>query len=473
MSMQGIRVACGCAAFLVFAAAAAAQQPASGQPATPPLNPTQETDKEQPEGPALDVGPAKLRVGGFVGLNSIYRSTNSGGGVGTNFASIPYADTLQGNVSEFRLSAQPSRLSIRVDADFPDGPRFNRLSGYFEMDFAGATPGNVAVSASGDGLRLRMAFAEVQYKQTWFLAAGQAYSLMTAPKNQLSIWPADVELTQAVDLNYVAGMIWTRSPQLRLTWRPSTRFNWALSVENPEQQLGAGLVTLPACCAADIEAQYNTGGNELRVPNLMPDFSTRVIYSPGRAFHVDAGGVLRVFRHAVAPYHDDFKAVGGGVSVNLRVNPTRTTKIVGQGAVGSGLGRYIGGMVPDAAFRSDGSISLVDTTSWVGGVEQSVTSRMSLGGYFSGVNTDANYFTDLDGSAIGFGYPGSSNSNNHTVREITATGAYQIVSTPSRGSAQFNAQVSWLKREPFSTPPGGLSSAGAFMFLAQVRYNLP
>ena len=129
---------------------------------------------------------------------------------------------------------------------YPEGTRFHRLSGYFEMDFAGATPGNVAVTTSGVGFRLRLAFAEVQYGQTFFLAAGQAFSLMTAPKDQLSIWPADVELSQAVDLNYVAGMVWTRSPQLRLTWRPSTRFNWAVSVENPEQQLGKGLVTLPA-----------------------------------------------------------------------------------------------------------------------------------------------------------------------------------------------------------------------------------
>jgi hypothetical protein len=92
---------------------------------------------------------------------------------------------------------------------------------------------------------------------------------MTAPKDQLSIWPANVELTQAVDLNYVAGMVWNRSPQLRLTWRPSKRFNWATSVENPEQQLGSGVVTLPQCCAADIDAQYNTGADELRTPNLM------------------------------------------------------------------------------------------------------------------------------------------------------------------------------------------------------------
>jgi hypothetical protein len=212
--MERIRIGFGCAAFLAFAAAAAAQpsQPAPpGQAAPRPLNPTQEIAGEQPEGPSLDVGPAKLRVGGYVGLHGIYRSTNSGGGVGTNFATIPYADTVQGNVSESRLSAQASRLSLRVDADYPEGPRFHRLSGYFEMDFAGATPGNVAVTTSGAGFRLRLAFAEVQYGQTWFLAAGQAFSLMTAPKDQLSVWPGDVvtsrrhELRGGHDLESVAA----------------------------------------------------------------------------------------------------------------------------------------------------------------------------------------------------------------------------------------------------------------------------
>ena len=161
-----------CAAFLALAAAAAAQPAPAGQSPARPLNPTQEIAKEEPEGPSIDAGPAKLRVGGYVGLHAIYRSTNSGGGPGTNFATIPYADIVQGNVSELRLSAQASRLSLRVDADYPEGPRFHRLSGYFEMDFAGATPGTVAVTASGVGFRLRLAFAEVQYGKAWFLAAG-------------------------------------------------------------------------------------------------------------------------------------------------------------------------------------------------------------------------------------------------------------------------------------------------------------
>ena len=48
------------------------------------------------------------------------------------------------------------------------------------LRFAGATPGNVAVTTSGVGFRLRLAFAEVQYGQKFFLAAGQAFSLVDA-----------------------------------------------------------------------------------------------------------------------------------------------------------------------------------------------------------------------------------------------------------------------------------------------------
>src|SRR5262245_54514054 len=142
---------------------AAAEQSSStttSQPSTQstppqrPHNPAQEVARDQPEGPAVDLGPAKLRFGGYVGVMGIYRSTNSGGGPGTAFATIPYDNRLQGNVSEARLTAQASRLSLRVDAPFPEA-RFRTLSGYFEMDFVGATPGNIAVTATSAGMRMR------------------------------------------------------------------------------------------------------------------------------------------------------------------------------------------------------------------------------------------------------------------------------------------------------------------------------
>jgi hypothetical protein len=447
--------------------------PAKQPPAEHPLNPTQEIAGQEPEGNALDVGPAKLRIGGYLGLTGIFRSTNSGGGPGTAFASIPYSDQVEGNVSEARLSAETSRLSIRVDASFPEEhQRFRSLAGYFEMDFNGNQPGTVAVTSSGSTFRLRHAFAEVQYRDTFFLSIGQAFTLMTAAKDQLSTWPSDVELTQAVDTNYVAGAVWARLPQVRVTWRPSKRFNWAASIENPEQQIGNGLIQLPGCCASDIEEQYNTGSDQLRVPNLMPDFVTRVALNPAAAVHVDVGGVLRVFRHTIAPYDDSFKQVGGGVSVNTRFQLARSTRLIAETAFGSGMGRYIGGLVPDVAFGPDGSIDPIGTVSWVAGLEQKVSARASLAAYGSGVEAANEYAVDADGRYIGFGFPGASNSNNRSIRELTGTFSYLVTKTARRGSVQLGVQTSWLEREPWSRGDGP-PSANAFLFFTQLRYNLP
>jgi hypothetical protein len=425
---------------------------------------------ETPAGPALLAGPTEIRIGGYLGVTGIYRSTSSGGGTGTSFATIPYDDTADGNLSETRLTAQASRLSIRVNA----APAENRatLAGYFEMDFAGTTPGNVAVTTTSVGFRLRHAFGEAQFDRRFLVAAGQAHTLMTPAKHQLSIWPSDYELTHAVDQNFVAGMVWGRIPQVRFTYRPTSAFNWAVSVENPEQQLGAGVVTLPSCCSADLADQYNTGSNNLSVPNLMPDIVTRAAFNVGQTFHVDAGGVVRVFRHTLAPYDDSSKQVGGGGSVNARLTVAGPLNLLGQFAYGAGLGRYIGGLVPDVSITADGRIHPIRTYSWVAGVEHQLSTRASIALYDSGVHANDNYSIDPDGAFIGFGYPGAPNAQNKTIHEVTGVFAWQQWKIEGRGSMQWTTQVSWLTRTPWSAGVGP-SSADAMLFLTQLRYNLP
>src|SRR4051794_1043878 len=101
----------------VLALAAAGQPPSGSAPANPqPIDPTQEIAKEQPEGPAIAAGTTEIRIGGYLGVTGIFRSINGGGGPSTNFGTIPYSDTADGSLSEARLTAQPSRLSIRVNA---------------------------------------------------------------------------------------------------------------------------------------------------------------------------------------------------------------------------------------------------------------------------------------------------------------------------------------------------------------------
>jgi hypothetical protein len=136
------------------------------------------------------------------------------------------------------------------------------------------------------------------------------------------------------------------------------------------------------------------------------------------------------------------------------------------------LGRYIGGLIPDVAFSSDGSINAVGTTSWVGGVEQKISTSVSVGAYYSGLNADDTVAIDTNGRFIGYGFPGSSNATNRSIREVTGTASYMAVKAEKRGSVQFNVQVSRVAREPWSRGTGP-ASAEAFMFFLQVRYNLP
>jgi hypothetical protein len=453
------------------------QQQVTQQQVTQQLPPQQEITGRVATLPSIPVGPARLRVGGYLGLTGLFRSTNSGGNTGTNFATIPYKDTVEGNVNETRISPQASRLSLRVDAEFPErnrAPKLRKLAGYFEMDFGGVTPDTVALTSSSFGFRLRQAFmlAEFGENSTFNLAAGQAFSLMTPSESQLSIWPADDELTQAVDGNYVVGLVWGRFPQFRATWLPSTKFSWAASVENPEQQIGSNLVVLPLCCSTDLDLQYNTGSDELRVPNLRPDVVTRVAIDPVKSFHIDVGGVFRTFRHIVMPIGKDldFRKNGVGASANLRFNLLESNKVILQGSYGSGFGRYIGGLVPDVIFRRNSSISPIRTWSWVSGIEQKV-SKWTLGGYYSGLYTYRNVALDTDGF-IGFGFPNASLSNNRFIQEGTLTATMKIWETEDRGSIQVSLQGSELQRQPWAPKPG-LDSAKATLFFAQIRYNLP
>ena len=467
---KGSRRVAGAVACVLALTAGLAEAQTSAAAGAQPLNPTQEIARETPEGPALVAGPTEIRIGGYIGVTGIYRSANGGGGTGTSFATIPYGDSAEGNLSEARLSAQSSRLSIRVNA----APAEHRasLAGYFEMDFNGTTPGNVAVTSTSVGFRLRNAFGEAQFNPRFIVAAGQAYTLMTPAKDQLSIWPSDYELTHAVDMNYVAGMVWGRMPQVRFTYRPTPAFNWALSVENPEQQLGSGVVTLPSCCSTDLADQYNTGNNGLAVPNLMPDIVSRVAYNAGKTFHVDAGGVLRVFRHTLKPDADSVKQAGGGGSLNGRVTLAASANLFGQFAYGAGLGRYIGGLVPDVTISADGRIHPVRTYSWVAGFEQRLSTHASIAFYDSGAHADASYSTDTDGTYIGFGYPGAPKADNRNIHEVTAVFAWQPWKIEGRGSMQWTTQVSWLARTPWSVGAGP-SSADATLFFTQLRYNLP
>jgi hypothetical protein len=107
------------------------------------------------------LGPADLRVLGYVALSGIFRSASMGGGPGTSFQSVPYDNTPTGNITEIRTTTQTSRLALRIDVPF----QRDRLAGYVEADFSGATPGNALISSSSYGFRVRHAWIDFRHRK--------------------------------------------------------------------------------------------------------------------------------------------------------------------------------------------------------------------------------------------------------------------------------------------------------------------
>src|SRR6266704_2036955 len=76
------------------------------------MSETEEKAKSSPL--SFRIGEAEFTPGGFVDFTTVFRSTNTGSVVGTNFNAVPFNNTIQGNITELRMSAQHSRLSMKV-----------------------------------------------------------------------------------------------------------------------------------------------------------------------------------------------------------------------------------------------------------------------------------------------------------------------------------------------------------------------
>ena len=425
-----------------------------------------------PTTPALELGPAKIRLIGYPALTTVWRSTNNGGNVATNFNNLPFDNTVPGTTSEFRLSPQNTRLALRVDADL----KSSSVAGYFEMDFVGSPVGGNLVTQSGYPFRLRQAWFDWR-KGKWELTGGQMWSLMTPNKESISPWPGDVAVTQVIDLNFVAGMVVARDPQFRLVYRPSDKVTFGFSMENPEQQVYSTVV-FPSSLSSILNTQYNIGNSVLSVPNATPDFVFKGSFdnktAGDRRIHFDVGTVMRVFRSwdGSSPSGKDY-AFGWGVGANFNAEVTKHLRWVLDGFASDGAGRYIGGLAPDVVVRANGSISPIHSYSWVSGFEFAPNKATGLYFYYSGLYAQKNAALNSDGTCcVGFGFPGASNASDRLIEELTGGYSRVVWAHERLGSVQWGAQYAYVWLYPWAAGTGP-DSAHANMAFMQLRYNLP
>jgi len=443
----------------------------------PPAPPVAATDEVGPL--SLKLGSAYITPLGFVDFTGMFRSNAVGSGIGTNFGAIPYGTVYGNSLSESRFSMQNSRLGFRVDVPVLG----SHVIGYLESDFLGAAPGNVAVSSNSNTLRSRLYWVDVR-KGDWEVLAGQTWSLITPGRAGISPLPADVFYTQDMDVNYQAGLVWGRIPELRVVYHPSDMFAAAVALDSPEQYIGGsaggGTVTLPMSLAMGLtNTQLNAGNSTFAVPNVAPDVIVKAAFDVAARFHVELGGVERQFKIWNPMSDQTFSATGVGGFLNFNAQLFEGFRLMGNAFVSSGGGRYIFGQAPDLVVRADGSLSTVKSSSTVDGVELTLGNTL-LFAYYGGIYIARNTSPAADGtpctdatSCVGYGYQGSPNGQNKWIQEATGGLVQTFWKDPKHGALSIIGQYSYLSRAPWYVAGGAPSNAHTNMVFLDLRYTLP
>ncbi len=452
----------------------------AAEAAAPPALPKATGDNSKAQGDnneplAFHIGSAYITPVGFMDFTSVWRSTAPGTGIGTNFGSIPFGNTSQGNLTELRFSTQNSRIGSRIDAIVKGA----HVIGYWESDFLGLVPGNTSVSSNSNSFRLRLYWVDLR-KDKWEILGGQSWSMLTPGRKGISPLPSDIFYSQDMDVNYQLGLTWARDPQFRFVFHPSEKVAIGLSLENPEQYIGGsgggGLVTIPSKLVTPYASMLDNGGTSLSVPGVHPDVVAKIAFDPkvcGRDFHIEFGGTARTFKVWNPLSGLSFMKTGGAGQVNLNLELFKGFHLVTNNYWGDGGGRYIFGQSPDLIVRSDGSLSPVRSGSTVSGFEYWAKNSL-LFGYYGGVYISRNVSIDAsNGNFVGYGYPGSPNGQNRTIQEATFGINQTFWKNPRYGALSLIGQYSYLTRNPWAVAAGQPASAKTNMVFLDLRYTLP
>ena len=417
------------------------------------------------------IGNATIQPLGFMDFTGMWRSTDVGSGIGTNFGSIPYGNTYQDNLNETRFSMQNSRLGFRLDTD----TKSTHVMGYFEGDFLGNNGGNVAVSTNSNTFRSRLFFVDLKNGDVE-LSMGQQWSLITPGRSGISTLPGDIFYTQDIDVNYQAGLVFGRIPELRFVYHPSHEFALALALDSPEQYVGGssggGLVTFPAALSNYPGGQLDNGSTTLGVPNQMPDVIAKVAWDPSKSFHVEFGGLLREFKVYDTVTSTHYSTTGNGGFLNFNLELFKGFRLIANGFTSNGGGRYIYGQAPDLIALANGSLSTVASRSTVSGIEYTSGGTLVYG-YFGGVWIDKNVAIDTNGKPVGYGYVGAPSGQNKSITEGTIGFTQTFWKDAKIGALALMGQFSYLQRVPWYIASGQPSNAHLNMVYLNVRYTLP
>jgi hypothetical protein len=430
---------------------------------------------------SLRIGETSLTPVGFMDFTGVYRDTAPGSGIVTNFGNFPYRvqSAVNGNLSEMRLSPQNSRIGMRFDTRV----RGTKVVAYWESDFLGAVGnppvGNVAVTTDSYPLRLRLFWVDLS-RNKWEVLGGQTWSLMTPNRSGISPLPGDVFYSQVVDPNYTLGLPCCRIPELRFVYHPNKAVSMAFAFANPEQYMGGSsggsAIALPSALATPYGSQLSNGTLTLNTPNLHPDLIAKIAFdghvASNHAVHFEVAGLERTFKTYLPATGAHFTKAGAAVSANLNFELFKGLSLLTNNYYSDGGGRYLFGQAPDLVVSPDGHLSLVHSMSTTSGFEFTRRNTL-LYTYYGGVYIGRNVVIDANGSRVGYGYTGASNSQNRSIQEATFGVNQTLWKDPKYGAINLMGQYAYFSRNPWFVSAGTPTHAYMNEIWLNLRYTLP
>jgi hypothetical protein len=458
----------------------------------PETNTVPQADVQKPKESPLSfrIGGTDFTPGGFVDFENVFRTTNSGSAIATNFGIIPFNNVAAGHLTEYRMTGQYSRANLRINGKYAG----NDITGYIEADFNGNDAATVFQTSNPHTFRLRLYWGQLK-RGKWEFLFGQSWGLETPNRVGVSPNPADLAITLNEDANIQVGITYTRAGLFRLTWHPSKTFAWAAELQN-SQQFTNGTVVFPAAFATTLNGQFDPNGGA-NIPNLFPDVITKLAWDLGsdKHFHFEAGGILTNVKiatqpagvpAAIAPFNTQTKW-GGGILAATNFELTKKFRLLGNVLYGPAVGRYTIAQGPDAVVAPivltpttfSARPSVVHSGTALVGLEWQLTANTQIGGYVGADYFQRNFFLDptqTPTKIIGFGGPGSANTNNRVIQEPTLDIVHTFWKNPSYGAVVLISQSSYVNRAPWFvavTPVPQPKNAHLFMQYLSVRYILP
>ncbi len=429
----------------------------------------------------------KVKVGGFIAADALYRSKNQTNDTASTFNSnaantigIPFAHAPNWHRSEFRGSARNTRLSLLTEGDVS---KDMKITAYVESDFAGASHTSNSIATNSFIPRLRQAFAKVD-RNDWDMqfTAGQTWSLLTMSTNA-SMDPRGVSVPNVMDSAVVPGFVYGRMPQARIVKTfMDKKIGVGLSVENPQVSFAQSFVPTNVLMTSAAGPSLNNGGNFST--DQAPDIVAKIAYNPGWG-HFEVFGVTRFFHNNHSTTFADNTVVGGGGGAGM-VLPVIEKKLDfrAQFMMGHGIGRYGAAGLPDLAFDSLGGMHpLFQYTTLAGIVARPTpTWEMFLYGGLESVGRE-NQDDATTANRYGYGsYTATDNSNCYVANSASCfaqtssiwqitPGVWKDLYKGDYGNLRVGAQYSYTRRNAFSDANGVNPHAVNHSVFTSFRYS--